>query len=155
MSLSINHSKLNSSLNLVARILLASLFLSAGISKITNFQVINDLVSSIGIPYANIWTALVLILEIAGSIAIILGYKARIAAVLLGVFTLITAFLFHNYWAAPIEQQYVQQLLFLKNISIAGGLFLLASFNSGEWSLDNQLKLKAAHQALNQSPIAG
>lgn len=155
MSLSIDQSKLNNSLNLLARLLLASLFLSAGISKITNFQVINDLVSSIGIPYANIWTTLVLILEIAGSIAIIIGFKARIAAVLLGIFTIITAFLFHNYWAAPIEQQYVQQLLFLKNISIAGGLFLLASFNSGEWSLDNQLKLKAAHQALNQSPIAG
>jgi len=155
VSLSIDQSKLNNSLNLLARLLLASLFLSAGISKITNFQVINDLVSSIGIPYANIWTTLVLILEIAGSIAIIIGFKARIAAVLLGIFTIITAFLFHNYWAAPIEQQYVQQLLFLKNISIAGGLFLLASFNSGEWSLDNQLKLKAAHQALNQSPIAG
>ena len=108
MSLAIKHSKLNNSLNVVARVLLASLFFSAGISKITNFQVINDLVSSIGIPYANIWTALVLTLEIVGSIAIILGFKARIAAVLLGIFTIITAFLFHNYWAAPIEQQYVR-----------------------------------------------
>lgn len=104
MSIAIKHSKFNNSLNVVARILLASLFLSAGISKIANFQVINDLVSSIGIPYANIWTTLVLILEIAGSIAIILGYKARIAAVLLGIFTIITAFLFHSYWAALIEQ---------------------------------------------------
>ena len=155
MSLSIDQSKLNNSLNLAARVLLASLFLSAGISKISNFQVINDLVSSVGIPYAAAWTTLVLILEIVGSIAIIVGYNSRVAAALLGVFTLITAFLFHNYWAAPADQQYVQQLLFLKNISIAGGLFLLTSFNSGKWSLDEKLKHKTAHQNLNQVPIAG
>jgi putative oxidoreductase len=155
LSLSVSHSKLNNSLNLAARVLLASLFLSAGISKITNFQVINDLVSSIGIPFAAAWTALVLILEIVGSIAIILGYKSRVAAALLGIFTIITAFLFHNYWAVPADQQYVQQLLFLKNISIAGGLFLLTSFNSGKWSLDEKLKNKATHQNLNQVPVAG
>ena len=155
MSLAIDHEKFNNSLNVVARVLLASLFLSAGISKITNFQVIVDLVASIGIPYAGGWTVLVILLEIVGSTAIIVGYRARVAAVLLGIFTIITAFLFHSYWAAPADQQYVQQLLFLKNISIAGGLFLLASFNSGSWSLDTKLEHKRESQIAQQTPITG
>ena len=155
MSASIEQVKLNNSLNVIARVLLASLFLTSGISKIANFQVINDLVTSVGIPYANIWTSLVLLLEIFGSIAIIIGYKARIVAGLLGFFSIITAFLFHNYWAAPFDQQYIQQLLFFKNLSIAGGLFLLSSFDSGVWSLDSALQRKANHQSLNQAPIAG
>lgn len=153
MSTFIDHAKFNNSLNLVARILLASLFLSAGISKITNFQAITDLVAAIGIPYADVGTGLVILLEVLGSIAIIVGYRARVAAILLGIFTIITAFLFHNYWAAPVEQQYVQQLLFFKNISIAGGLFLLASFNSGKWSLDSRLEVKDAVQIAQQAPI--
>ena len=151
MSRAINQSNLNNSLNLIARGLLASLFLSAGITKLFEFQVVVDLVGSIGIPFPALWTSLVIALEILGSLAIIVGYKARVAASILGFFSIITAFLFHNYWAAPLDQQYVQQLLFFKNLSIAGGLFLLSSFNSGKWSIDNRLH----HQELNQAPIAG
>ncbi len=155
LSTSIKHAKLNNSLNVVARVLLASLFLTSGISKVTNFQVISDLVASVGIPYAGAWTALVIVLEILGSLAIIFGYQARIAAALLGFFSIIAAFLFHNYWGAPADQQYIQQLLFYKNLSIAGGLFLLSSFDSGKWSVDHRLQVKANHQSLNQSAVAG
>lgn len=151
----IKQDKLNNSLNLIARFLLALLFLTSGISKIANFQVISDLVTSVGIPYAGSLTALVIILEIAGSLAIIVGYQARVAAALLGFFSIIAAFLFHNYWLAPADQQYIQQLLFFKNLSIAGGLFLLSSFNSGKWSIDYRLKEKSNLQAIEQVTIAG
>jgi putative oxidoreductase len=64
------------------------------------------------------------------------GIGTRLAALALGVFTLVASFFFHNYWGVAAEQQFVQQLLFFKNIAVAGGLFTLAAFGAGAWSVD-------------------
>jgi putative oxidoreductase len=78
-------------------------------------------------------TALV---EVLGSIALIVGFQARIAALVLAVFTLAATLLFHKFWAVPAEQQMVQQLMFLKNLAVAGGLLFVFSFGAGPASLD-------------------
>lgn len=54
----------------------------------------------------------------------------------LRTFTLVSSFFFHNYWAMPAEQQMMQQLMFMKNVGIVGGLLAIAAFGAGAYSLD-------------------
>ncbi|MEO6422788.1 MAG: DoxX family protein [Candidatus Nitrotoga sp.] len=132
--------QLSNPLALAARILLATMFVMAGFSKISGFEGVVPYIASKGLPFASVLAVLTIILEIGGGIAIIVGYKARIAAFLLGGFTLMTAFVFHNFWAVASDQVFVQNQMFMKNISIAGGLFLLAALGSGSLSIDGKDK---------------
>lgn len=127
---------LQNPLSLVGRLLLAALFLPAGISKLTGFSGTVGYISSVGLPLPEVAAALALVVEIVGGLALIAGFGTRLAALALGVFTLVASFFFHNYWGVAAEQQFVQQLLFFKNIAVAGGLFTLAAFGAGAWSID-------------------
>jgi putative oxidoreductase len=129
-------------LALVARILLAAIFISAGFSKLMGFDAVTAYIGSKGLPMPMVLAALTIVLEIVGGLAIILGYKARIAGLLLGLFTLLAAFIFHNFWAFPPEQVYLQNIMFMKNLSMAGGLFLLTVFGAGGYSIDTLMEAK-------------
>ena len=123
-------------LSLVGRLLFAVLFLPAGIGKLTGFAGTVGYISSVGLPLPAVGAALALTVEIAGSLALIVGFQTRIAALVLAAFTLVASFFFHAYWAAPAEQAFVVQLLFFKNIAVVGGLLLLAAHGAGGLSLD-------------------
>ena len=123
-------------LALVARILLAAIFISAGFSKVMGFAGVTAYIASRGLPMPMILAGLTIVLEIVGGIAVVIGYKARIAGLLLGLFTLLAALIFHNFWAFPPEQVYLQNIMFMKNLSMAGGLFLLTVFGAGGYSID-------------------
>lgn len=123
-------------LNLAARLLIAALFLPAGIGKLTGFDGTVGYVASAGLPLPAVGAALAMVVEIAGSLALLAGFGTRIAASVLAVFTLAASFFFHAYWAVPADQAYVTQLLFFKNIAVAGGLLALAANGAGRWSLD-------------------
>ena len=69
--------------------------------------------------------------EVLGSLAIILGWHTRVVAVLLAGFALVSAALFHNNFADQ-----TQMVMFLKNVSIAGALLILAANGAGAFSLD-------------------
>jgi len=127
---------LQNPLSLVGRILLAALFLPAGIGKLTGFAGTVGYIASVGLPLPQVGAALALIVEIVGGIALITGFGTRFAALALAVFTAVASFFFHNYWAAPAEQQMVQQLMFFKNVAVVGGLLTLAAWGAGSWSLD-------------------
>ena len=127
---------LQNPLSLLGRLLLAALFLPAGISKLTGFSGTVGYISSVGLPLPEVGAALALIVEIGGGLALIAGFGTRLAALALAMFTLVASFFFHNYWGVAAEQQFVQQLLFFKNIAVAGGLFTLAAFGAGAWSVD-------------------
>jgi putative oxidoreductase len=120
----------------VARILLAAIFISAGFSKVMGFDGVTVYIASKGLPMPMILAGLTIALEILGGLAIVIGYKARIAGLLLGLFTLLAALIFHNFWAFPPEQVYLQNIMFMKNLSMAGGLFLLTVFGAGGYSID-------------------
>ena len=128
--------KLQKPLALVGRLLLASLFLPAGIGKLTSFAGTVGYISSVGLPMPQVGAAVALVVEIVGGIALIAGYGTRFAAIVLAVFTLVASFFFHNYWAVPADQQMIQQLLFSKNIAVVGGLLTLAAWGAGAWSMD-------------------
>ena len=129
-------------LALVARILLAAIFISAGFSKVMGFDGVTAYIASKGLPAPMILAGLTVALEILGGLAIIVGYKARIAGLLLGLFSILAAFIFHNFWAFPPEQVYLQNIMFMKNLSMAGGLFLLTVFGAGGYSIDARCEAK-------------
>jgi len=80
--------------------------------------------------------AVAIAVEVLGAVALVLGLGTRWAALALAVFTLVASFFFHNFWAMPAEQQMMQQLMFMKNIGVVGGLLALAAFGAGAFSLD-------------------
>ena len=122
---------LESSAELVGRILLASLFLLSGVSKLGAYGATAAYMSSAGVPGALL--PAVIAVELLGSLAVIVGWKTRAAAALLAGFSLLAAFLFHNNFADQI-----QMIMFLKNVSIAGGFLLLVANGAGAISLDRR-----------------
>jgi len=127
---------LNNAFALAARVLMAALFLPAGVAKVTGFAGTVGYVASVGLPLPTVGAAMALVVEIVGSLALLAGFGTRIAAVVLAAFTLAASFFFHAYWAVPADQVFVTQLLFFKNIAVVGGLLALAAHGAGAWSLD-------------------
>lgn len=121
-----------------ARVLLAPVFVLSGIGKLRGFDGTVAYISSAGLPLPSVAAALALALEIVAGVALILGYRTRWAALALAGFTLVAAFLFHNFWSMPEQAQLMQQIMFLKNLAIAGGLLMVAAFGAGDWSLDRR-----------------
>jgi len=128
--------KLQNPLTLIGRVLLASLFLPAGIAKLTGFAGTVGYISSVGLPLPEVGAALALTVEILGGIALLIGFGTRPAALVLALFTLAASYFFHAFWAVPAEQHMVTQLLFFKNIAVTGGLLTLAAWGAGAWSID-------------------
>ncbi|MBC3812727.1 DoxX family protein [Undibacterium aquatile] len=137
---------LKNPLALAGRLLLASLFLPAGIGKLTGFAGTIAYISSAELPMPALAAAAALIVEIGGGAALITGAGTRIAALVLALFTLVASFVFHAYWAVPADQQYVTQLLFFKNIAVAGGLLTLAAWGAGTWSIDARMATNSRHR---------
>ena len=113
---------LQNPLALVSRLLLAALFLPAGLSKIGGFEGTAGYIASVGLPMPTVGAAVAIAVEVLGAVALILGLGTRWAALALAAFTLVASFFFHNFWAMPAEQQMMQQLMFMKNIGVVGGL---------------------------------
>ena len=121
---------------LVARILLALMFVLGGISKIGGFAGTVGFIASKGLPAASIVAVLTIILELGGGLALIAGLYTRWVGLALGLFTLLASVIFHNFWAMPEADQMANQLFFMKNMGVAGGMFMLAAFGAGAISLD-------------------
>ncbi|MBP6655361.1 MAG: DoxX family protein [Propionivibrio sp.] len=131
---------LQNPLALVGRLLLALLFLPAGIGKITGFAGTVGYIGSVGLPLPALGAVIAIVVEIVGGVALIAGFGTRIAALILALFTLAASFFFHAYWAVPADQQFVTQLLFMKNIAVVGGLLTLSAWGAGAWSMDARRK---------------
>jgi putative oxidoreductase len=118
------------------RVLLALMFILSGFGKLTNLAGTAGYIASGGLPMASALAVIVGLLELLGGLAIAAGFQARWAALALGVFTLAASVLFHKFWAVPADQAFVQQLMFMKNLSVAGGLFIVAALGAGPMSVD-------------------
>ena len=126
----------NASLILIGRVLLALMFVGAGISKIGGFDGTVGYIASKGLPLPSLLAVATIVLEVLGGLALIVGWQTRWAALALALFTLAASVIFHNFWALPADQQMVQQLMFMKNLSVAGGMLVLAACGAGALSLD-------------------
>jgi len=131
---------------IVGRVLLALMFIVAGFGKLANLEGTAGYIASGGLPMASVLAVVVGLLELLGGLAIAVGFQARWAALALGLFTLAASVLFHKFWAVPADQAFVQQLMFMKNLSVAGGLFTLAALGTGPASVDAR-RAPLAHAA--------
>ena len=125
-------------LTLIGRVLLALLFLDSGYGKIGGFAGTAGYIGSTGLPMPEVMAGAALVVELIGGILLVIGWKARWAALALAVFTLVATFLFHNYWTMPAAQQMMQKLMFLKNLGIIGGLLFVAAYGAGRFSVDRR-----------------
>ena len=121
---------------LVARILLALMFVMSGVSKLTGLEGTAGYIASVGLPMAQVLALGAGVLEAAAGVMLIVGWQARWAALALAAFTVLASLLFHNFWAMPKDQQFMQQLMFMKNLAITGGLLFVFAFGPGSLSLD-------------------
>lgn len=127
---------LTSALSLAGRVLLAMIFVLAGPGKLANPAGTAAYMASSGLPANHLLAQAVGAFELLAGLALIIGFQTRWAALALAGFTLVASFIFHAFWAMPAEQQMMQQLLFMKNIALAGGLLVLAAHGAGALSLD-------------------
>ena len=122
---------MNGVIQLIGRVLLALIFVIAGVGKISDPAGTIGYMQSVNLPAILLWPAIAL--ELLGGLAIAVGYKTRLAAFALAGFCLLTAALFHSNFADQM-----QLILCLKNIAIAGGLLLLATGGHTAFSFDNR-----------------
>jgi putative oxidoreductase len=121
----------NSAVLLIARILLSVMFIMAGLQKFTDIGGTAGYIGSVGLPAGTLLAWLSAIFETLAGIAILIGFQTRIAALLLAVFCVVAALLFHFNFADQM-----QMLLFMKNITIAGGFLALYAAGAGALSVD-------------------
>ena len=114
---------------LAGRVLLSALFVLSGFGKIGAYAATAGYMAAVGVPGALL--PLVIVTELLGGLAIVFGFKTRVVAFLLAGFSVLSAVLFHNNFSDQI-----QMIMFLKNISIAGGFLLLVANGSGALSID-------------------
>ena len=121
---------------LAGRILLATLFTMSGIGKIGGFAGTAAYMAGKGLPAAEVLLVATIVIELGGGVAIVAGWKTGWAAIALFVFTGIATVVFHNFWAAPADQAQVEQIQFLKNLAIMGGLLVLFGMGPGRYAVD-------------------
>jgi len=119
--------------NLAGRILLAHIFLLAGLNKISGYSGTQGYMEAMGVP--GMLLPLVILLEVGGALAVIVGWQTRWAAYALALFSIVSALIFHS----NLSDQ-IQMILFMKNLAMAGGLLVLAANGAGAFSLDQRAK---------------
>lgn len=125
---------------LAGRILIAAIFIFAGLGKINGFEGTVGYIASKGLPLPQLGTIGAILVELGGGIMLVLGWKTRGAAAALLIFTAVAAIIFHNFWASPPDQAQNQMIHFMKNMAIVGGLLFVMVHGSGPLSLDRNNK---------------
>ena len=120
-------------IDLVGRILISALFLISAYNKIFSIDGSMSWMEGFGIPGFLLYP--VIVLEIILPLCIVIGYQARIAASLLAIFCLATAFIFHLNFIDPM-----QKISFLKNVGLAGGFLFILVNGTKDWSIDKKKK---------------
>ena len=120
-------------IEVLGRIFLSTLFFIEGINKIFNYEGTTQYMESFGVPEYLAIPAI--ILEILFPLLLIIGYKTKIAALVMAIFTIVVAVIFHTNF-----EDHMQLIAFFKDIAIAGGFIIIFVNGSGRFSLDYKLK---------------
>jgi putative oxidoreductase len=120
---------------LAARLLAAPLFIYSGIGKILAFEATAGRLPGGAGGFGSVLAAIAIVIELGGSLALILGVYARCAAIALMVFTILATVMFHNFWASPPAQVTAQTINFLKNLGLIGLFAMIAAFGPGAYAL--------------------
>jgi putative oxidoreductase len=120
----------------LGRVLLALIFVRAGINKLGAIDATATEMASHGIPLANILVFGAIAMELGVGLLLMVGLFARCAALALFFYTLVLAVIFHAYWAAPAAQARMQASFFFGHLSMMGGMLMVVAFGAGALSLD-------------------
>ena len=120
----------------VGRVALGTIFIVSSLGKLAAWGGTVAYASSKGVPHG--FLAIATALELLGGISIVVGFKARWGALALLIFLVPVTLVFHNFWAVPPDQQQIQTVNFLKNLSIGGGLLIILGRGAGAFSIDER-----------------
>ena len=116
---------------LLGRLFLAMIFIQSGLSKMSDYAATQGYMDAMGVSSALL--PLVIALEVLGGIAIVIGFKARLVALAMAGFSLLSALLFHTNFSDQ-----TQTIMLMKNIAIAGGFLMIVAHGAGAYALDNR-----------------
>ncbi len=126
-------------LAVAGRVLLSTIFLMSALgNKIPNFQETARLMASKGVPAPEVSLVGAIVFLLAGGLAVILGFKARLGAGLLLIFLVLATYFFHDFWTVQGPEQQEQMIQFMKNLALMGAMLLLIANGPGSWSLDGR-----------------
>lgn len=125
---------------LLGRILMAYIFITSGFGKLMNPAGAIGYIASAGLPLPQVAVYVAVVVELIGGIALVVGFQTRLVALVMAVFTLVTAFAFHNHM-----EDMGQAINFMKNIAITGGFLQVVAFGAGAWSLDAMMNRPRAY----------
>jgi putative oxidoreductase len=117
----------------VGRLLIGLPFAMSGFGKLAAYGKTTAMIGAVGLPFPPLAYAVAVVLELGGGLLLVAGYQVRIVAAALALFSIAAGVCFHNNFA---DQN--QMIHFLKNVMMAGGLFQIAAFGAGAFSLDNR-----------------
>src|ERR1700736_6286697 len=125
---------------LLGRVLLCTIFFMAAVgNKIPHFSDVAKVMESVGVPAPSVLLAGAIVFLLVGSLSVIVGYKARVGAVLLLTFLVLASYYFHPFWKLQGQAQQEQMIHFMKNLSMMGAMLFVVANGSGPMSLDSWL----------------
>jgi putative oxidoreductase len=130
----------------VGRLMITYIFATSGIGKVFSWSENVRYMSTRHLPMIPVLLAIAMVIELGGSICLITGYQARIAAFVMFLYTTAVTVIFHNYWAASGMSAGMQETHFRKNLAIMGGLLVLAYSGPGKWALGESPSKKEISQ---------
>jgi putative oxidoreductase len=116
------------------RALIGGIFILSGLSKLTSYAGTTAAIASVGLPFAPLAFLVAIAVEIGVAFLLLIGFRARWAAIILAVWSVVTAIFFHRNFS---DQN--MMIHFMKNLMIAGGLLQIAHFGAGRISVDNRI----------------
>ncbi len=120
----------------VGRILIALIFVRAGINKLGTIAATSATMRSHGIPYPDILVWGAALVELGGGLMLMAGVYTRWAALALFFYTMALALIFHAYWAAPEATARTEAAFFFGHLSMMGGMLYVVAFGAGPYSID-------------------
>src|SRR5271168_4665038 len=134
-------------LTVVGRVLLCTIFFMAAVgNKIPHFSDVAKIMESVGVPAPQLMLAGAIVFLLVGSLSVIVGYQARIGAVLLLTFLVLASYYFHPFWKLEGQAQQEQMIHFMKNLSMMGAMLFIIANGPGPMSLNSR-----AHKRITAS----
>lgn len=124
---------MDKALHIAARLLMSLIFIIAGFGKLTGFSGTVGYFASMGLPMPNLLVPLVILIELGGGLALLVGFKARWAAAVLALFSIGSALVAHTNFADPEQMNN-----FMKNLAMAGGFLMFVRYGAGAPSIDDK-----------------
>ena len=142
-------------LTVLGRLLLCTIFFMAAVgNKIPHFSDVARVMESVGVPAPQLLLVGAIVFLLAGSLSVIVGYKARVGAALLLTFLVLASYYFHPFWKLEGQAQQEQMIHFMKNLSMMGAMLFVMANGSGPMSLDSLLHKRAPAHAEERDSFA-